>query len=67
MNACPAALRLRGPTVSELTGYIRRPGKAQPLPGKLTVQQDRLGGELCLPGGAALARAYRIWAYGLHP
>ncbi|GKO49361.1 hypothetical protein NUBL21974_34490 [Klebsiella quasipneumoniae] len=27
MNACPAALRLRGPTVSELTGYIRRPGK----------------------------------------
>ena len=39
---------------------IRRPGKAQPPPGKLTVQQDRLGGELCLPGGAALARAYRI-------
>ena len=25
--ACPAALRLRGPTVSGLTGYIRRPDK----------------------------------------
>ena len=27
INACPAALRLRGPTMFELTGYIRRPGK----------------------------------------
>ena len=32
MNACPAALRLRGPTVSGLTGGIRRPGKAQRHP-----------------------------------
>ncbi len=44
MNACPAALRLRGPTVSELTVYIRRPGKAQPPPGKLTAKQGCLEG-----------------------
>ena len=60
MNACPEALRLRGPTVSELTGYIRRPGKAQPLPGKMAAQQGCVGGNERVPGGAALARAYRI-------
>ncbi|MDI3219425.1 hypothetical protein QK309_27820, partial [Klebsiella quasipneumoniae] len=44
-----------------------RPGKAQPPPGKMAVQQGCLEGNERVPGGAALARAYRIWAYGLHP
>jgi len=49
---CPAALRLHGPTKSART-FFRRPGKAKPPPGKQTALT-------LLPGGAALARAYKI-------
>ena len=38
-----------------------RPGKAQPPPGKITMQQGCLEGNQYFPGGAALAGSARCW------
>ncbi|VAS68895.1 Uncharacterised protein [Klebsiella quasipneumoniae] len=38
--SCPAALRLHGPTRYEPVRGPRRPGKAQPPPGKITAQPE---------------------------
>ncbi len=55
---CPAAIHILG------LDPVGRVSVAPP--GKITAQQGCLEGNQCLPGGATLARAYRICAYRRH-